>query len=385
MTAKTRHYLDYNATAPVRPAVIDAVTRALGGLGNASSVHAHGRAMHKAVESARDDIAAFVGAPRTGLIFTSGGTEAVHLALNGMSGPGGSGPQVNRIITSAIEHAAVLENAASCDAPQSTIPVLRSGVVDLAVLEAMLQESASKDETPLVGVMLANNETGVIQPVREIASLVHGHGGFLFVDAAQAVGRIEVDFASLNADLMSFTAHKFGGPLGVGALAIRPGLPIAPVMRGGGQESMRRSGTTNAPAIVGFAVACREAQGDIDHASEVAALRDRAEAGVIASGGVIWGSDAPRLPGVLCYSAPGFSSETQLMALDLAGVSVSSGAACSSGKVRPSHVLSAMGASNNEANEAIRVSLGWASTDVDITSFLAAWRAAYDRVKARAA
>jgi cysteine desulfurase len=233
--------------------------------------------------------------------------------------------------------------------------------------------------------MLANNETGVIQPVAEAAAIVHDAGGLLFVDAAQAAGKIPVDFTMLGADMMAVTGHKFGGPIGVGALVVRPNLALDPVMRGGGHELNRRAGTHNVPAIAGLGEACDLAAAAMAHSPKIAALRDRIEETAIAAGAVVWGGQEERLPGTLYLSAPGFVSQTQLMAMDLAGIAISSGSACSSGKTKPSHVLAAMGASDEHATCGIRVSLGWASTDDDADAFCREWPQAYARVKARAA
>ncbi|MEO0880100.1 MAG: cysteine desulfurase family protein [Pseudomonadota bacterium] len=375
-----RHYLDHNATAPVRPEVIEAVAETMARVGNASSVHSEGRGVLAIVEDARERIRRFINAPVNGLVFTSGGTEAIHYAIHGAVAAG----LVKRVFISAIEHAAVPANAATAGVPVETIPVLQNGVTDTAWLEERLQhDDAACDGGFLVCVMLANNETGVIQPVADIAALVHGAGGLMFVDAAQAVGKIPVNFVMLGADMLSFTAHKFGGPLGVGALATGPNLSLEAVLRGGGHEMNRRAGTTNAPAIAGLGKACDLGAAALARADELRALRDRMEAAVIAEGAHVWGRGADRLPGVLCFSAPGFSSETQLMALDLAGVAVSSGSACSSGKVKPSHVLTAMGADDEAASSGVRVSLGWNSTPADADAFIDAWLAAYHRVRAR--
>ena len=378
----TRHYLDHNATAPARPEVIEAVAAAMARDGNALSVHAEGRAAHKVLEDAREAVRALANAPVNGVIFTSGGTEAIHLALHG----GVMANGVKRLFVSAIEHAAVSANAEATGAEVETIPATPDGVVDLNWLKDRLDGyDAGRDGAFLVCVMAANNETGAVQPVREAADIAHEAGGLVFCDAAQALGKIDVNFVLSGADLMSATAHKFGGPLGAGVLFAAPNLPLAPVMRGGGQEMNRRAGTHNVAAIAGFAKACELARETLARRAEIAALRDRIEAAVADAGARVWGGRVERLPGTLCFSAPGFSAETQLMALDLAGIAVSSGAACSSGKSKPSGVLAAMGASKEEAASSVRVSLGWNSTQEDADAFCAAWVRAYERVKARAA
>jgi len=376
-----RHYLDHNATAPVRPEVIEAVVVAMTRDGNSSSVHAEGRAARAAIEEAREKLRALVNAPVGGVIFTGGGTEAIHYALHGSVGAG----HVKRIFVSAIEHAAVPANAATTGVPVETIPATATGRVDLDWLRERLKDyDVAREGGFLVCVMLANNETGVIQPVREAADIVHEQGGMFFVDAAQAVGKIPVNFVMLGADMMAVTAHKFGGPIGAAALIAGPNLPLSPVMRGGAHEENRRAGTSNAPAIAGFGVACELAGETIARGPEIAALRDEMATAAKAAGGVVWGETEDRLPGVLSLSAPGFSAEKQLMALDLAGIAVSAGSACSSGKARPSHVLAAMGVDEDLAQCAIRVSLGWSSTKADAMAFIREWPKAYGRIKARA-
>jgi cysteine desulfurase len=378
----TRHYLDHNATTAVRPEVIEAVARAMAATGNSSSVHAEGRAARAVVEEAREKLRSLINAPVNGVIFTGGGTEAIHYALHGTVRTGA----VKRIFVSAIEHAAVPANANETGVPVETIPATRAGHVDLDWLRDRLKgHDAKRDGGFLVCVMIANNETGVIQPVTEAADIAHERGGLLFADAAQAVGKIPVNFVMSGADLMAVTAHKFGGPIGVGALIATPNLPLYPVMRGGGHEENRRAGTHNVPAIAGLGAACDFAPETIAKGAAVAAMRDRMQAAAEAAGAIVWGKDAARLPGTLSLSAPGFNSPTQLMAMDLAGIAISSGSACSSGKTKPSHVIAAMGAGEALAASGIRVSLGWNSTEADAEAFIAAWPAAYARVKAKAA
>lgn len=378
----TRHYLDHNATTPVRPEVIEAMTQALHVVGNSSSVHAEGRAARAIVEAGREKLRSLINAPVNGVIFTGGGTEAIHYALNGTVKTGA----VKRIFVSAIEHAAAPANAAETGVPVETIPATKAGHADLDWLRDRLKSYDAKREGGfLVCVMVANNETGVIQPVTEAADIVHERGGLLFADAAQAAGKIPVNFVMSGADLMAVTAHKFGGPIGVGALIAGPNLPLHPVMRGGGHEENRRAGTHNVPAIAGLGAACDCAPSTIAKGPVIAAMRDRMQDAAEGAGAIIWGRDAARLPGTLSLSAPGFNSPTQLMAMDLAGIAISSGSACSSGKTKPSHVLSAMSADEVLASSGIRVSLGWNSTDADADAFVNAWPAAYARVKARAA
>ena len=318
----TRHYLDHNATTPVRPEVIDAVCAAMATIGNSSSVHAEGRAARAIVEEGREKLRALVNAPVNGVIFTGGGTEAIHYALNGTVRNGAA----KTIFVSAIEHAAVPANAAETGATVETIPATRNGFADLDWLRDRLKDwYAPRDGGFLVCLMFANNETGVIQPTPDAAAITHEKGGLLFVDAAQAVGKVTVNFMMAGADLMAVTAHKFGGPIGVGALIAGPNLPLHPVMRGGGHESNRRAGTHNVPAIAGLGVACDLAASTIAKASAIAAMRDRMQQAAEGAGAVIWGKGAARLPGTLSLSADGFSSQTQLMAMDLASIAISSG------------------------------------------------------------
>ncbi len=377
-----RFYLDHNATTPLRPEVIDAAADAMRHDGNSLSVHEEGRRARKLVEDAREALRALVNAPVGGVIFTSGGTESIHLALHGAIEP----HNIKTIFVSALEHAAVRMNAETTGANVETIPARANGVIDLDWLRARLDGyDVARDGGFLVCLMFANNETGVLQPVKEAADITHDAGGLLFCDAAQAAGKVPVNFVMSGADMMILTGHKFGGPVGVGALIAGPNLPITPQMRGGGHEENRRAGTHNVPAIAGLGVACALARETLARAQEIASLRERMQQTAEDAGAKIWGKDEERLPGTLCLSAPGFSGATQLMSLDLAGIAVSAGTACSSGKTKPSHVLTAMGASEDEATSAIRVSLGWNSTVEDAEAFIEAWPKAYARIKERAA
>ena len=362
-------YLDYNATAPVRPAVGLAVSAALAEVGNPSSVHAFGRAARARVEAAREQVAALVGARPSQVVFTSGGTEANGLAIGGSGRP--------RVLVSAVEHDSILGAA-----PGEPIPVDRRGVVDLEALERIL---ASVSAQALVSVMLANNETGVIQPVAEAARIAHAHGALLHCDAVQAAGKIAVDAAVLGVDLMSLSAHKLGGPPGVGALVVADAVELAARQRGGGQERGRRAGTENLPGIVGFGVAAGIAAAELPAMAAIGELRDNLEQRALAAvpGALCLGGEALRLPNTSCLALPGLSSEVQVMGLDLAGVAVSAGSACSSGKVRPSHVLQAMGVDAATAGSAIRVSFGWQSSAADVDHFLAAWRELAARARPR--
>jgi cysteine desulfurase len=358
----TEAYLDWNATAKLRPEAQAAVTAALDVTGNPSSVHGAGRAARRLIEEARDKVVALVGVTARDVVFTSGGTEANMLALSPALGA--------ELLVSAIEHPSVRSGGRFAAAED--IAVTAAGVVDLAALERQLAVRAR----PLVSVMLANNETGVIQPVAEVAALVHAAGGLLHVDAVQGPGRIACDFKALGADLMTLSSHKIGGPQGVGALIRRDGLALDPQIKGGGQERGTRAGTENVAGIAGFGAAAEAVrQGWTGEANRMAALRDRLEAGIkaVAPKAVIFGHEAVRLPNTTLFSVPGMKAETAVIAFDLEGVAVSSGAACSSGKVSPSHVLAAMGAVPELARGAIRVSLGYATSDEDVGTILKAW------------
>lgn len=332
--------------------------------GNASSVHREGRAARKLLDDAREGVARAVGVIAPMVVFTGGGSEANNMALKGAP--------VERLIVSAIEHPSVIEAAKASGKPVELIPVTVDGVVDFEALAKLLPGPKA-----LVSVMLANNETGVIQPVREIAALAHAHGALLHTDAVQALGKIPVNFGLLGVDLMTLSAHKLGGPQGAGALVIRDGLAIGPLIHGGGQELRRRAGTENFVAAAGFAAAA----GDKTH--DIRGLRDTLETSL--EGATIFGASANRLPNTTCFAHPGMSAETLLMAFDLEGIAVSSGSACSSGKVARSHVLAAMGVSDELARAAIRISLGWNTTANDIEHFAATWQRILARHKARAA
>jgi cysteine desulfurase len=360
-------YLDWNATAPLRPEAAAAVAVALDHCGNPSSVHRWGRAARQTVEGAREAVAALVGADPEGIVFVSGGTEANHLALLG------SGRE--RVLVSAAEHNSVLQAVPSAE----RIAVDANGIVDLADLDRRL---AADPRPALVSVMLANNETGVIEPAAEIAAIAHRHCALFHCDAVQAAGKIPVDIGALGADLFSLSAHKLGGPPGIGALIVRGATDFRPMIRGGGQERGRRAGSENLLGIAGFAAAATAAVEGIADYQRVRQLRDGLEAAVaeIAREAMIIGANVPRLPNTTALALPGVSAETQVIALDLDGVMVSAGAACSSGKVGPSHVLAAMGAAPEIVGSTIRVSLGWTTTEAEIEHFLAAWAALHRRL-----
>ncbi len=358
-------YMDYNATAPVFPSVQAAMSEALAHVGNPSSVHRLGREARAMMEDAREAVAELVNAANSDwVIFTSGGTEADALALNGV--------ECERVLVSAVEHSAVLN--ARDDVEQ--IPVDANGLVDLGALEDMLK---ARDVSTLVSVVAANNETGVLQPIAEIAALAHQYGALVHSDAVQMAGKASFDMQALNLDLVSLSSHKIGGPAGVGALVKREGLTINAMQRGGGQERSIRGGTENLSGIVGFG---RAAQEKVDF-SRVKGLRDDLENTIKELGGVVFGDEVKRLPNTSYFALEGMPSERQIMALDLAGVMVSAGSACSSGRIKASHVLKAMGVKDELANCAIRVSLGWASTKDDVESFVQAWSKLVERVRTR--
>ena len=376
MGMKNPVYMDHNATTSVRPEARDAVALALALTGNPSSVHGSGRTARRLVEDARDAVAALVGAEPAWVVFTSGGTEANNLALRVL-------PKRAPILCSAGEHASVLSVMDGI----VEIPVDGDGVVDLGALEALL---AGEDTPALVSVMLANNETGVLQPVADVAALAHEHGALIHCDAVQAAGKMAIDFRALGCDLMSLSAHKIGGPSGVGALVVTSGvegdLALIPMLRGGGQERGRRAGTENVPGIAGFGAAARAAREGLTDFARLGRWRERIENRLRQhADSRVYGFGAPRLANTSCLTMPGVEAETQVIQLDLAGVAVSAGAACSSGKVEPSRVLAAMGVDANEAATAIRVSLGWSTTEDDADKFVEAWIQVYGQAQAHAA
>ena len=374
---ESQAYLDWNATAPLRPEARDAMLAAADVVGNPSSVHAQGRAARRLIEHARAQVAALVGAQPSDVVFTSGGTEANMLALTPAIEAGAQKAPRDRLLVSAIEHPSVRTGGRF--APGSSveeIQVTDSGVLEIASLERRLAELASTGSRPLVSIMLANNETGIIQPVVQAAEMIHAAGGLLHVDAVQGPGRITCDFNALKADLLTLSAHKLGGPKGVGALIKRADLHIEPQIKGGGQERSQRAGTENVAGIAGFGAAAEAVMAALPAESALmAAMRDLLEAGLrrIHPKAVIFGSEVARLPNTTLFSAPGMKAETAVIAFDLEGVAVSSGAACSSGKVAPSHVLEAMEVAPELARGAIRVSLGYSTTESEVSAFLRAW------------
>ncbi len=371
-------YLDYNATAPLRPEAKAAMLSALDWCGNASSIHAAGRGARKLIEEVRAKVAALADASPRSVIFTSGGTEANASVLKGASG-------VARILISAVEHDSVRANARAIAESMpgivlSEIPVSADGVIDLDVLRALL---ASGKGRALVSVMAANNETGVVQPIEATAKLAKEHDALLHVDAVQAAGRMALDF---DADYLTLSAHKLGGPQGAGALVVKDGVPFASLIAGGGQELNRRAGTENVAAIAGFGASAEAAMDFSAENARLAGLRNSFEAKLraLALDAAIFGVNAPRLANTSNFAIPGLAAETAIIALDLDGVAISSGAACSSGKVSRSHVLKAMAVPDEPSACSLRVSFGWASTEQDVDAAIASLRTLLDRKDARA-
>lgn len=355
-------YLDHNATSPLRPAALEAMVEALCAGGNPSAVHSAGRKARGLIEAARRRVAGLVGCLPSEVVFTSGGTEANNMVLRGSDR--------RRVLVSAVEHDSVLKASPEAE----IIRVDGQGVIDLGALEGALSLPGNP---ALVSVMLANNETGVVQPIGDVVRLARRSGALVHCDAVQAAGKLAFDIHGMGVDYLSLSAHKLGGPAGVGALIVRSGAPLLADRRGGGQEANRRAGTENVAGIAGFGAAAEAAQSGLP----VGGLRDRLEAVLLqlAPGARVFGAGAARLGNTSCISMPGVKAETQVMALDLAGVCVSAGAACSSGKVQRSAVLDAMGVEPAEATTAIRVSLGWNSEMGDIDRLIAAWRDLYIR------
>jgi len=370
-----RSYLDWNATTPLRDEARATVADALSIPGNPSSVHAEGRAARRVIEHAREAVAALVKARPGDVVFTSSGTEANMLALTPAIETADEKRPRTRLLLSAIEHVSVRTGGRFPREAIAEFPVDPDGCANLAALA----EAVAQSPRPLVSLMLANNETGVIQPVAEAAAIVHAAGGLFHVDAVQAVGRIDCDIAALGADLLTLSAHKIGGPKGVGALIRRSeDIHFAdPLIRGGGQERGLRAGTENVAGIAAFGAAAAAARRErAAEAARMRTLRDLLETGLqaISPQAIIFGASIERLPNTTLFAAPGMKAETAVIAFDLEGIALSSGAACSSGKVQPSHVLAAMGVSPPLTRGAVRVSLGWSTTEADIERFLNAWR-----------
>lgn len=375
-----RAYLDWNATAPLLPEAQAAVVRALEAHGNPSSVHAEGRRARAIVETAREQVAALVGAQPSEVVFTSGATETCNAVL---TAPWAA------IIVAGVEHDAVLRPIEAASAERVALGVDVQGRVDPSDVAAKILaaiESRSAGHV-LVALQLANNETGVLQPIAEVAAIARENGAVLFTDAAQAVGRIPVDFSALGADFMALSAHKLGGPKGIGALIIRYGRDLPAFIRGGGQERRRRGGTENIPGIAGFGAAAEAARKTVDERARIAALRGRLEAGLmdLTPDAHIMGLGTERLPNTTCIALPGHAAETLVIRFDLAGIAISAGAACSAGKIGVSHVLMAMGCDETIAHSAVRISIGPTTTDREIDRCLAAWHEIAAHPRARTA
>lgn len=363
-TAPAR-YLDYNATAPVRPQVIELVRELQALPLNASSVHGAGRKAKMIISQARSRLAEIIGVFASEVLFTASATEANNWALRSFPG--------HHLIVSAIEHASVLKTA-RLQGNTTIAPVTADGIVDVNALEAII---ARQQGDFLVSVMLANNETGVIQPIRDIADAVHKQGGILHTDAVQALGKIRMDFNDLGCDMMTVAAHKMGGMIGSAALVVKNTLRLPPLLTGGGQESNQRAGTENVPAVAAFAKAVELI--DLAQMQHLRGWLDRLEA----EAGNAVGQYSPRLPNTSCIIMPGVTAETQMIHLDLDNIAVSAGSACSSGRIETSHVLNAMQVPAADANCAIRISGGWATTQEDITAAEESWKKLYERRQKR--
>jgi len=375
-------YLDHNATTPPAPAVIDAVARASADVfGNPSSIHAAGQLARRELDEARSEVAALIGADPGEIVFTSGGTEADNLALRGVA-EASEGRKRRRLLVGAVEHEAVINTARALGKrgwPVTVVPVDARGVVTREALAPLLDE-----EVALVSVMLANNETGVVQPVRELAALARARGALFHTDAVQAVAKVAVDVKALGVDLLTLTGHKFAGPKGAGALWVRRGTSMTSPVTGGRQERGRRAGTENVPAVVGLGVAARLArESGVTAATRVGALRDRLEAGILARvpRAAVNGAGAERVPNTSNISFDGVEAESLLIALDLEGIQVSTGSACSSGTLEPSHVLRAMGLPPSRVQASLRFSLGPTNTEEEIDRVLSILPEVVDRIR----
>jgi len=392
MAAKPRTYLDYNASAPLLDCARDCMAAFFGSVGNASSVHFEGRDARKKLEAARLQLGKLIEANPANIIFTSGATEAANHVLCPTLRAGGNELNITQLYVSATEHPCVLQGGRFPADQVTTLPVLESGLLDLDGLREAMERHDHAAGAAMVAVQFANNETGILQPVSQIADIVHEHDGFLVVDAVQALGKVPFTMAETGSDFLFLSSHKIGGPQGAGALVLASGnTSPKPLLCGGGQENYHRGGTENVVAIAGFGAACDWHRENLTKKPHKSALRDSIEAGLSTisleagneiSQPVFFGKGETRLENTTCFSVPGIRAETALVALDLDGVSVSSGSACSSGKVKQSHVLEAMGASKQEMEGALRVSLGWNSDENDAGRFLDAWKTIVGRMAA---
>ncbi len=354
-------YLDYNATTPIRPEVLQLVTYIMGEVGNGSSVHQYGQKARKHIEDARSQVAALCNTLPEQVVFTSGATESNNTILRAYHD--------SRVLVSAIEHPAVLQSAPHAE----IIPVTRDGLIDVDAYKELLEQSPAP---AIVSIMYVNSETGVIQPIKELAELAHAKGALFHTDAVQAAGRFDLDINDIDVDYISLSAHKMAGPQGVGAVVYKKGVELSRFMMGGGQEKNCRAGTHNTAGIAGMGLAAKLAKENIEHYTEVQKLRDHLESEIhkISNKAVIYGEGAPRVANTCNVGLSGVPAQTQMMQLDLSGIAVSSGSACSSGSFKPSHVLTAMGVSDEDAKSALRISLGWATTSDEINRFLDAWK-----------
>ena len=390
MTNQPRVYFDYNASAPLLDCARASMIEMLERTGNASSVHFEGREARKAVELSRNNLANLIGANPANVIFTSGATEAANHVLSPVMRAGGQQLSISRLYISATEHPCILQGGRMQPEQTVVLKVLEGGTVDLEALRQELQNHELDEGLPLVCVQHANNETGIVQPVSEIAELVHAHDGLLVVDAVQSLGKMPFTMAETGADFLILSSHKIGGPQGAGALVLANGnLSPKPLISGGGQENYHRGGTENVAAIAGFGAACAWHSDNLTKNIKNFSLRDSIESGISTislerNNGihqpVFFGKSEMRLGNTSCFSVPGVKAETALVALDLEGISVSSGSACSSGKVKQSHVLEAMGVKPEEMEGALRISLGWASTEEEANRFLDVWKTIIGRM-----
>ncbi|MCJ8322631.1 MAG: cysteine desulfurase [Hyphomicrobiales bacterium] len=386
MHNKPRIYLDYNATAPVRPKVKQAVMAALDLVGNASSIHQEGRKARGLIETAREQLAGLINAQTKEITFTSGGTESNNLVLASNLGALGKKQPLAATLLGATEHPSLIKAQELSPRPVDIIKVDHNGLLDLTHLQQLLAGWKDKSDLPvLVSVMLVNNETGVIQPIDKIVEIVRKFGGFVHLDAVQALGKMPIDFADLNVDLMSLSAHKIGGMLGAGALVIRLGVLVDSYIKGGGQELGLRAGTENIPAIAGFGIAAIECVVDLEKISHYNDMRQKLEVLIqaISADAVIFGQNTPRVATTSCFAIANVTAERALMSLDLAGIAVSSGSACSSGKVSQSHVLKAMGYANDLALCGLRISFGWDTKPQDLDEFITEYTKIYQRMAMR--
>lgn len=382
MSSDKRIYLDYNAGAPLRPEAHAAMVRAMELGGNASSIHAEGRRARHQIESARRQLADVIGADPRNITFTSSGSEANASVLAPAVSEGGTLRTVDRLLVGATEHPSVRSGGRFASAQVSEIPVDSEGVVDRDALSEALAGSSERGETVLVSVMLANNETGTIQPVAELAKIAHASGAIVHCDAAQALGRIPVSLDMLGVDFLTLSSHKIGGPQGAGAIVMASeSRAFMPLITGGGQERRRRAGTENTAAIAGFGAVAASIAGDLVRTESWRTWRDELAMSLAKRRDItIFSSGTERLPQTLCFGFSRIAAETLLIGLDLEGVAVSSGSACSSGKVGPSHVLAAMGVDAEPARNAIRISFGWATDENDLDKFQTALEKVLGRV-----